>query len=155
MLRIFLALMILLVAVPVAGATSFEMDAGSGDLSYRGVARFDSMVVVESISVGARLSGPLALTESIQCIDGRPFQTCVKVVRGKAPVDLRVLTPIALSLHERGAFVLTLRRAGRFANVWISGCGSVGLQGEGTYSADGGVDVSYAATDKPRNLRLK
>ena len=155
MLRVVLALAVFLVAVPVAGAKSFEMATASGDLSYRGVARFDSMVIVESISSGARVSGPLELTESIQCIDGQPLQECVKILKGKAPVELRVLAPITISLHRRGTFTLTVRRADALANVWISGCGQVGLRGDGTYSADGAADVTYVATDKPSSLRLK
>lgn len=155
MLRIVLALMILLVAVPVAAAKSFEMEAASGQFSYRGIARYDSMVVVESISSGALVSGPLVLTESIQCVDGQPLQACVKIVKGRAPVELRVLAPIAVSLHQRGAFTLMVRRADALENVWISGCGQIGLRGDGTYSADGGADVTYASADKPVSLRLK
>ena len=154
-LRIVLALVILLVAVPVAAAKSFEMEAASGEFSYRGVARFDSMVVVESISAGAQLSGPLELKESIKCVDEQPLQTCIKIVKGKAPVELRVLTPITVSLQRRGSFTLTVRRATSLANIWVSGCGHVGLRGSGTYQADGGVDVTYVAKDKPTNLRLK
>ncbi len=154
-LRIALALVILLVAVPVAAAKSFEMETASGEFSYRGVARFDSMVVVESISVGSKLSGPLELAESIKCVDGQPLQTCIKIVKGKAPVELRVLTPITVSLHRPGVFTLMIRRATALTNVWISGCGQVGLRGAGTYRADGGVDVTYVAKDRPTNLRLK
>ena len=154
-LRIVLALVILLVAVPVAAAKSFEMEAASGEFSYRGVARFDSMVVVESISAGAQLSGPLELKESIKCVDEQPLQTCIKIVKGKAPVELRVLTPITVSLQRRGSFTLMIRRANALTNVWVSGCGQVGLRGAGTYRADGGVDVTYVAKDKPTNLRLK
>ena len=155
MLRVFIAVVVLLVAVPVAGAKSFEMATASGDFSYRGVQRYDSMVVIESISAGARVSGPTELTESIQCIDGQALQSCVKILKGKAPLELRVLTPIAVSLHQRGTFALTVRRASELTNVWISGCGQVGLRGEGMYSADGGADVTYVATDKPSSLRLK
>ena len=155
MLRIVLALVILLVAVPVAAAKSFEMEAASGDFSYRGVARFDSMVVLESVSAGAQLSGPLELTESIKCVDEQPLQTCIKIVKGKAPVELRVLSPITVSLHRRGSFTLTVRRANVLTNVWVSGCGQVGLRGAGTYRADGGVDVAYVEKDRPTNLRLK
>jgi len=154
-LRVFIAVVVLLVAVPVAGAKSFEMATASGDFSYRGVQRYDSMVVIESISAGARVSGPTELTESIQCIDGQALQSCVKILKGKAPLELRVLTPIAVSLHQRGAFALTVRRASALTNVWISGCGQVGLRGDGMYSADGGADVTYVATDKPSSLRLK
>ena len=154
-LRIVLALVILLVAVPVAAAKSFEMEAASGDFSYRGVARFDSMVVLESVSAGAQLSGPLELTESIKCVDEQPLQTCIKIVKGKAPVEMRVLSPITVSLHRRGSFTLTVRRATELTNVWVSGCGQVGLRGAGTYRADGGVDVAYVEKDRPTNLRLK
>ncbi|MEI7439608.1 MAG: hypothetical protein WCK20_08070, partial [Thermoleophilia bacterium] len=90
MLRVFIAVVVLLVAVPVAGAKSFEMATASGDFSYRGVQRYDSMVVIESISAGARVSGPTELTESIQCIDGQALQSCVKILKGKAPLELRV-----------------------------------------------------------------
>ena len=155
MLRIVLALVILLVAVPVAAAKSFEMEAASGDFSYRGVARFDSMVVIEAISAGAQLSGPLELKESIKCVDGQPLQTCVKIVKSKAPVEMRVLTPVTVSLQRRGSFTLTVRRATSLANVWVSGCGHVGLRGSGTYRADDGVDVTYVTKDRPTNLRLK
>ena len=155
MLRIALALVILLVAVPVAAAKSFEMEAASGDFSYRGAVGFDSMVVVESISAGAKLSGPLELKESIKCVDGQPLQTCVKIVKGKAPVEMRVLTPVTVSLQRRGSFTLTVRRATSLANIWVSGCGHVGLRGSGTYKADGGDDVTYVAKDKPTSLRLK
>ena len=154
-LRIVLALVILLVAVPVAAAKSFEMEAASGDFSYRGVARFDSMVVIEAISAGAQLSGPLELKESIKCVDGQPLQTCVKIVKGKAPVEMRVLTPVTVSVQRRGLFTLTVRRATELTNVWVSGCGQVGLRGAGTYRADGGVDVAYVEKDRPTNLRLK
>jgi hypothetical protein len=146
---------ILFVAVPVAGAKSFEMKAASGEFSYRGVARFDSMVIVESISTGAQLSGPRELAQSIQCIDGKQLRTCIKIVKGTAPVELRVLAPITVSLHRPGSFTLTIRRATMLTNVWVSGCGQVGLRGAGTYQADGGVDVTYVAKDKPTNLRLK
>ena len=155
MLRIVLALVILLVAAPVAAAKSFEMEAASGDFSYRGVARFDSMVVLESISAGAQLSGPLELTESIKCVDEQPLQTCIKIVKGKAPVEMRVLSPITVSLHRRGSFTLTVRRANALTNVWVSGCGQVGLRGSGTYKADGGDYVTYVAKDKPTSFRLK
>ena len=154
-LRIAFALVILLVAVPVATAKSFEMETASGEFSYRGVARFDSMVVVESISTGAQLSGPRELAQSIQCIDGQPLRTCIKIVKGTAPVELRVLTPITVSLHRRGSFTLTVRRATALTNVWVSGCGRVGLRGAGRYSADRGADVTYTAKDKPTSLQLK
>ena len=155
MLRVFLALMILLIAVPVAGAKSFEMATASGDFSYRGIARFDSLVVIESISAGARVTGPAELKESIQCIGGKALQTCIKIVKGNAPVELRVLKPIALSLHQRGAFALAVRTATLLANVWISGCGRIGMHGDGRYRADGGAYVTYLATDSPSSLRLK
>ena len=155
MLRVALALVILLVAVPVAAAKSFEMEAANGEFSYRGVPGFDSMVVVESISTGARLIGPSELANSIQCIDGRPLRTCMKIKKGKASVQVRVLTPIAVSLHRRGSFTLTIRRANALINVWVSGCGQVRLRGAGTYKADGGADVTYVAKDKLTSLRLK
>lgn len=154
-LRIAFALVILFVAVPVAGAKSFEMKAASGEFSYRGVARFDSMVIVESISTGAQLSGPRELAQSIKCIDGKQLRTCIKIVKGAAPVELRVLKPIRVSLHRRGTFTLTVRRANALSNVWVSGCGQVGLRGAGAYKADGGADVTYTEKDKPTNLRLK
>lgn len=153
--RVVFALLFFLIAVPVAGASSFEMASARGDFSYRGLSGFDSMVVVETISAGSRVSGSEGLIKSIECVDGRSLPTCVRIVKGKAAVELRVLTPITLSLQERGAFSLSIRKADALTNIWISGCGHVGLRGEGTYSADGAAEVDYSPKDGPKTLRLK
>ena len=153
--RAVFALLILFIVVPAAGASSFEMASASGDFSYRGLAGFDSLVVVETISAGAVLTGSRVLTKSVRCSDGRPLRKCIRIVKNTTFVRLRVLMPITLSLQQRGVFSLAIRKADALTNVWISGCGLVGLRGEGVYSADGAEEVAYSPTDGLESLRLK
>ncbi len=137
----------LLVAVPAAGAKSFESDALVGDLVFHAHPTGQASVSIESIGVGARITGPRAL-RGVACVDETlELADCVTLKRTRRTVTWTVLRPVSLTHMQMGAFTLSLKKATAVRGVFISGCGEVRVAGSGAYAADGEPSVSYTPAD--------
>ncbi len=146
---IVLGLAALLIAVPMAGAKSFEMERGSGDVSFRAHPVTDASLMIEEISRGARISGPPSIADSIACVDeARPLHHCARLKKTARGTEWRVLRPVRLWHQQAGAYAIEIRGAVRLRTLVVSGCGTLTLAGEGSYSADGAPTVSYTADER-------
>lgn len=149
MRHIALGLAALLIAVPAAGAKSFEMDRGSGDLSFRAHPVTDASLMIEEVGRGARISGPADLADSIACVDDkRPLHMCARMKRTTRGIEWRVTRPVRLWHQQAGTYTIDIRGASRLRTVVVSGCGTLTLSGEGSYSADGAPTVSYTPSER-------
>ncbi len=153
---IIFGLGLLLLMVPMAGARSFEMAVGSGDLRYRSTTTGEAMLAIGLIGAGAKIFGPATLI-GIKCADGKPLQRCVRLRlrHGAFGIEYDVRRPVKLVHEQAGVFEVVVRGARVLHDVWISGCGGVSLRGRGTYSADGAPPVAYASDARLVNLVLQ
>lgn len=146
--------MLALIAVPLAGAKSFESATATGDLTYRSWTGGESALTIAYIGPKTQITGPRTL-KGIACLDGAALPTCVTLKRGRKSVVWTVLKPVKLMHQQAGDYTIALRKAGDLRDVFISGCGQVRLLGTGTYSADGAEPVSYTQSDTPVVIDLK
>lgn len=149
-----LAIAALLVAVPAAGAKSFEAATLSGELTFRSASGGESALSIGYIGPKTQIIGPKTL-KGIACADGADLPMCVTLKRSRKTFTWTVLKPVKLMHQQAGDYTITLRKAGELRDVFISGCGQVRVAGSGTYSADGAQPVSYTATDPTVVIDLK
>lgn len=157
MRRLLLACALLLIAVPAAGAKSFEAETLEGDLAFRADPSGQASVAIDWIGAGARISGPPALgRRGIACKDAtQELADCATLKRTKKGATWTILAPVSLTHMQMGDFTITLRKAGDVRGVFISGCGEVRLAGTGAYSADGQPAVSYTPASKTVVITLE
>ena len=155
-MRFVLALsaLLVLIAVPVASARSFEATTVAGDLVYRSWAGGESAVSIGYIGPKTQITGPRTL-KGIACLDGAELQSCVTLKRAKKTLTWTVLKPVKLMHQQAGNYTIAFRKAGDLRDVFISGCGQVRATGSGTYSADGAASVSYTPSDTTVVIDLK
>lgn len=147
MRRLLIACAVLLVAVPAAGAKSFESDALVGDLVFRADPSGQASVSIASIAAGARITGPRTL-RGVACVDDTlELADCATLKRTRKTAVWTVLKPVSLTHMQMGDFTLALKKAADVRGVFISGCGEVRVTGSGAYAADGGPRVSYTPAD--------
>ena len=147
MRRLVLACALLLIAVPVAGARSYESDALTGEFSFRADPTGQAAVTIASIGAGTRIVGPKGL-RGIACVDeDLELAECATLKRTKTTATWTVRKPVSLTHMQMGDFAITLKKAVDVSGLFISGCGKVRVTGTGTYRADGADAVSYTPAD--------
>ena len=147
MRRLVLACVLLLIAVPAAGARSYEADALSGEFSFRADPTGQAAMTIASIGPGTRIIGPKGL-RGIACVDDElDLAECVTLKRTKTTTTWTVRRPVSLTHMQMGDFAITLKKAVDVSGLFISGCGKVRVTGTGTYRADGADAVSYTPAD--------
>ena len=152
--RPLLAFLFLFIAVPAAGAHSFELPRAKGDLIVRAAPDGEGSLMIDYIGRGARIVGPATLT-GIACRDGRMVQRCVRLQKLATGYRWTVLRPIKLWHRQEGAFAIAIRGASTINRAVYLGYGSVTVRGSGSYRADGAESVSYAPEDLTVSVNLK
>lgn len=153
-LILLLVTVAVLIAVPAAGARSFEAATLSGDLTYRSAVGGESALSIAYIGPKTQITGPKTL-KGVVCVDGAALQTCVTLKRARKTVTWTVLKPVKLMHQQAGDYTIMLRKAADVRDVFISGCGQVRVSGAGTYAADDAQPVSYTQADPTVVIDLK
>ena len=147
MRRFVLACALLLIAVPAAGARSFDAPSLAGEFSFRADPTGQAAVTIDSIGAGTRIVGPRGL-RGIACKDDAlELSDCATLKRTKTTATWTVRRPVSLTHMQMGDFAITLKKAVDVSGLFISGCGKVRVTGTGTYRADGADAVSYTPAD--------
>ena len=150
-----LVIAVLLAVAPAAHANVFEASRASGSFAFTSAERGEASLTIGFIAAHARITGPLALQRSIACVGGGLLRSCAKLTRKTSGITVLVLRPIAVMLARTGSYTVRITGASRIRGVFISGCGTVRLQGTGAFRADDGQDVSYTQADPAAVIHLK
>lgn len=157
MRRLALGFALLLIVAPAASARSFEMASGAGDFVFVALEEWETQLSVGRIVPPATVTGPRELARSVKCLDKRPLHTCFKVRPAKGRDD-RVTWTVrraARIMHVAdGAFAVEIRDATRLVNVFLSGCGTLTLDGRGAFTADGTAGA-YSPSGPPTLVALE
>ncbi len=145
--HLLIGLLLLLAVAPAATAKSFELPRGTGDLVFRASALTDAVVTISYIGKGARIIGPRGLT-GVACREDISLHRCVRLRTTARGVEWIVRRPVRLWHQQEGKFSLAIRGRAELREVFISGCGTVALDGGGSYAADGKQTVSYTSDEQ-------